>query len=659
MRSNLAGFADSSYNAPMQESEYEKSDLVQGLNEPQKAAVLAVDGPILILAGAGSGKTRVITHRIAHLIRDRQVDPENVLAVTFTNKAAAEMKERVQHLLGGRGIGAWVTTFHSMGARVLRKHAEALGYDIQFSIYGPPEQKSLVKRVLQILNLDAKQYPPARMLEQISSWKQEILLPSDIDPRTIDSHIIDIFRVYQEEIKKAMAMELDDLLYNMVLLFRNQKSVLESYQKQFQYIMVDEYQDTNPTQYMLIRLLSEGHGNLCVVGDEDQSIYSWRGADISNILNFNRDFGEDRVRRFELNINYRCPRICLEAANHLIENNTQRFEGKGRLVAHKGGDDRIAYYQARDGHDEARYVLSEIRRLQSDGVSLGEMVILYRTHAQSRVLEQEFIRSGLPYRIFGGHRFFERKEIKDILAYLSLIQNPLDAESLYRILNVPPRGIGATAQEKLRIFSDNQNVAPLLALAGIDTVPDRSRKQMLAFYEFFEALCDGHRDGMSLLELTQKILDTTGYAGWLISKEEGERVENVQELLSTIAEYEAKEDEPSLGGFLEKAALVAAVDDLDRETGTVTLMTLHNAKGLEFPVVFIVGMEEGLFPHKGSMDDPTRLEEERRLCYVGITRAQQELFFSAARMRFLQGEELHQIPSRFLREIGEDYVCRV
>ncbi|MBW7875330.1 MAG: UvrD-helicase domain-containing protein [Candidatus Cloacimonetes bacterium] len=639
--------------------DYSQSDLVAGLNEPQRQAVLAVDGPVLILAGAGSGKTRVVTHRIAHLIRDRGIPPERILAVTFTNKAASEMKVRVQSLLSGHGMGAWVTTFHSMGARILRKHSEHIGYDTEFSMYGPSEQLSLMKRLISARNLDAKQYPPKSALEKISQWKQELKRPEDVDERTINPVFVELYRAYTQELLLCKAMDLDDLLFQLVWLFRKRPEVLLKYQEQFQYIMVDEYQDTNSTQYTLVNMLSAHHGNLCVVGDEDQSIYSWRGADITNILDFTSDFKDSGVKRFELNINYRCPQVCLDAANCLIANNTQRTD-KAKLVAHKGGMDRIPWHLASDGLAEARYVMDEIRDQIRQGRRLQDIVILYRTHAQSRVLEQEFLRSDIAYQIVGGHRFYERKEVKDILAYMGLILNPSDAEALYRIINVPTRGIGAVAQEKLAIFAENQLISPLIALSGIDTVTGAARTRMQAFYETMEELIEAYHNNIKLLELARLILEKTGYITYLVNKDEADRVENVEELLSAIADYEEKEPNPTLGGFLERAALNSSLDELgNSSSGSVTMMTLHNAKGLEFPVVFIVGLEEGLFPHRGSLDDPIRQEEERRLCYVGITRTEEMLYLSAARFRLLQGEELFQIPSRFLREIGEDYLCRV
>jgi DNA helicase-2/ATP-dependent DNA helicase PcrA len=654
-------------------SEFQDEPLLKNMNPAQRSAILHTDGPVLILAGAGSGKTRVITHRIAWLIRHHEVDPENILAVTFTNKAAKEMSERVMGLLSFASQGLWVTTFHSLGARVLRKHASLAGLDTNFSIYGPPEQKSMIKEILNYLNLDAKRYQPDAVLKTISGWKSEQLTPSEVlEKKQVDRNIVNIYDRYREELRAANAADLDDLLFLMVEMFSNHESVLKLYQERFRYILVDEYQDTNPAQYRIIRQLSGMHGNVCVVGDEDQSIYSWRGADITNILNFEKDYAGvgDGVKRFELNINYRCPRVCLEAANLLISNNTQRTKDKEKLIAFKGGEDFVPYYLAKDGQDEARNVVNEIKRLKDEGLPVTvdgkeepttyrHMVILYRTHRQSRAFEEEFIRQNLPYQIFGGLKFFERAEIKDVLAYLNLIYNPFDSISLFRILNVPKRGLGPAAMEKLRSFAENHGIKPLLALEGIDTVRSGVAKKFKDFYEFYMRMRALWESGCSVSDLTARIIDEIGYMDYLKAKDEPERVENVEELLNTIYEFEQSNPDPSLVRFLEKAALITSIDDFEEGSSAVTLMTLHNAKGLEFPYVFIVGMEEGLFPHKNSLDDPGRLEEERRLCYVGLTRAMDEMFLSGARFRFLYGEEQYQIPSRFLREIGDEFVLKM
>jgi len=637
--------------------------LLQGLNIPQKSAVAHVEGPVLILAGAGSGKTKVITHRIAYLIQEKGVDPENILAVTFTNKAAREMRERVGGLLGHDGRGLWVTTFHSMGVRVLRKHGKHLGYDNAFSIYSESEQKSLVKRCLQDLNIDKERYPVKICLDKISFWKGESKSPSEVEPGDYDPKYLEIYTRYQEELKSANSMDFDDLLLQTVRLFREHPDVLELYQDQFHYIMVDEYQDTNPIQYKLIRALSKKHGNVCVVGDEDQSIYSWRGADIQNILDFTKDYAQKdrKVTRYELNINYRCPKSCLEAANHLIANNTLRTQDKQRLVSHKGGEDLIPYTLCPTAQDEALDILREIRRLKGEGDELSSIVILYRTHAQSRVLEQEFIRQEIPYQIFGSARFYERKEIKDILAYLSLLHNPFDTESLYRIINFPPRKIGATTIEKVQAFAQNHNVAPLLALDGIDTVKPAAQKHLLGFYELYtkyKLMLES--ENVDLFALCRDLIEEIELVSYWKGKEEHDRIANIEEFLNTVVDYQNEDPNASLEGFLEKTSLMSSIDDFEEGgTSSVTMMTLHNAKGLEFDFVFIVGMEEGLFPHKNSVEDPMKLEEERRLCYVGLTRTMKELFLTGARLRTVHGEEKYQVPSRFLREIGEDFVVRM
>ena len=638
--------------------------LLSGMNSSQVDAVKHGDGPALILAGAGSGKTRVITHRIAHLIQECEIPPAKILAVTFTNKAAREMQERVRELLRGQSRDIWITTFHSMGARILRKHEEKLGFTAgggeSFTIMNPSSQKTRVKRILEELNMDSKRFTPTHVLNQISLWKGDWKSPEDLDSRQEDARIIQVYERYQQESMQNRTLDFDDLLFQLVKLFNSFPEILEMYQDQFQYIMVDEFQDTNAIQYHLIRLLSKKHYNVCVVGDEDQAIYSWRGAKIRYILDFEQDFSSplNPVVRFQLNTNYRCPRACLEAANELIQNNQQRTENKARLVASKGGESLIPYELSDHYLDEPRKVLYEIKRLAQEGNSFGSITILYRTHAQSRVFEQELIREGIPYQIFGGARFFQRAEILDILSYLSILHNPFDKDSLLRILNVPARGIGAKSVEKLEKFSAGHSIPPLLALEAIDTVSRSVQEKFLGFYNLYLSLSEDLESGKSLRALLESILEKTSYMKYLKDKDEEERCQNLEELLSMAAEYEMEEN-PTLEGFLEKATLLSPIDDFEQNLGMVTLMTLHNAKGLEFDHVFMVGMEEELFPHKNSLENPERLEEERRLCYVGITRTMKELFLSGARMRMVHGETRFQIPSRFLREIGDKYLVRV
>ncbi|MCO4782467.1 MAG: UvrD-helicase domain-containing protein [Candidatus Cloacimonetes bacterium] len=641
--------------------DYSNTAFVAGLNEVQKIAVLEVEGPVLILAGAGSGKTRVITHRIAHLIRDRQVSPEAVLAVTFTNKASKEMLERVKHLIQEESRGLWVTTFHSMGAKILRKHPEALGFDKNFSIYGPSEQKTLVKAIMKDLNIDPKRYQVKTLLSYISNFKGDNIHPEEAHKEVNDQNIVKVYDKFQSSLKEANAMDFDDLQFHLLTLFEDHPEILEIYQERFEYILVDEYQDTNQIQYDLVKLLSKKHGNVCVVGDEDQSIYSWRGANIQNIINFTSDYStpDQEVKRYELNINYRCPGNCLRAANLLISNNTQRTTDKQSMIPHKDDGDMLPYFLGFDGHDEARDVCRTILNLQDEGVNLSTAVILYRTHAQSRVMEQQFIREGIPYQIFGGHRFFERKEIKDVLAYLSLLHNAKDSEALYRIINVPARGIGAATLTKLRSFAENHRIPPLLALDGIDTVGAGVQKKLLGFYNFYLEFLDFFHENHSLVDLTRFLLEKTDYINYLRSKDEHERLENIDELINTMAEYEENEENPTLEGYLEKTALVAAIDGFEEDSGLVTMMTLHNAKGLEFDYVFMVGLEEELFPHANSLEDANLLEEERRLCYVGVTRTMKELYLSSARSRYIHGVEKYQVPSRFLREIGDEFIMKV
>ena len=642
----------------------DRSPLLSGMNPSQINAVKHGDGPALILAGAGSGKTRVITHRIAHLIQECEVLPSKVLAVTFTNKAAREMQERVRDLLRGQSRDIWITTFHSMGARILRKHEDKIGFTAgsgdSFTIMNPSSQKTRVKRILEELNMDSKRFTPTHVLNQISLWKGDWKNPNDLDSRLEDSRLIQVYERYQQESMQSRTLDFDDLLFQLVKLFNSFPDMLDTYQDQFQYIMVDEFQDTNAIQYHLIRLLSKKHLNVCVVGDEDQAIYSWRGAKIRYILDFEKDFSSDLnpVIRFQLNTNYRCPKACLEAANELIQNNQQRTENKARLLASKEGEGLIPYELSDHYLDEPRKVLFEIKRLVQEGNSFGSITILYRTHAQSRVFEQELIREGIPYQIFGGARFFQRAEILDILSYLSILHNPFDKDSLLRIINVPARGIGAKSVEKLEKFSKGHSIPPLLALEAIDTVSRSVQEKFVSFYNLYLALCGEMEAGKSLRGLIESILDKTCYMKYLKDKDEEERCLNLEELLSMAAEYELEEN-PTLEGFLEKATLLSPIDDFEQDLGMVTLMTLHNAKGLEFDHVFMVGMEEELFPHKNSLDSPERLEEERRLCYVGITRTMKELFLSGARMRMVHGETRFQVPSRFLREIGDKFLVRV
>ena len=641
--------------------DYSKTPFIVGLNETQKIAVLEVEGPVLILAGAGSGITRVITHRIAHLIRDRGIAPEAVLAVTFTNKASKEMLERVKDLIQEESRGLWVTTFHSMGSKILRKHPEVLGFDKNFSIYGTSEQKTLIKAIMKDLNIDTQRYQVKTVLSSISNLKGDNIHPDEAFDAINDRNISNVYDRYQALLKEANAMDFDDLQFHLLTLFNKHPDILEIYQERFEYILVDEYQDTNQIQYDLVKMLSKKHGNVCVVGDEDQSIYSWRGANIQNIINFTQDYAtpEKKVKRYELNINYRCPGNCLKAANLLISNNTQRTTDKQDMIPHKEDGDMLPYYLGFDGHDEARDVTRTILNLQDEGVDLSTTVILYRTHAQSRVMEQQFIRESVPYQIFGGHRFFERKEVKDVLAYLSLLHNAKDTEALYRIINVPARGIGAVTLTKLRSFAENHRIPPLLALDGIDTVGASVQKKLMAFYEFYLEFLDFYHEGHSLVDLTRFLLEKIDYLNFLKAKEEHDRLENLDELINTMAEYEENEKNPSLEGYLEKTALVAAIDGFEDDSGMVTMMTLHNAKGLEFDYVFMVGLEEELFPHANSLQDPLLLEEERRLCYVGVTRTMKELYLSSARTRFIHGVEKYQVPSRFLREIGDEFLVKV
>jgi len=626
------------------------------LNPMQKEAVLHTEGPLLILAGAGSGKTRVLTHRIAYLIEEKEVNPWNILAITFTNKAAGEMRERVDSLVGFGAENIWVSTFHSTCVRILRRYIEHLGYTTSFSIYDSDDQKTLMKQVFKTLDIDTKQYKERSVLGIISSVKDKLISPEEFllnagqDFR--QKKVGEIYREYQNQLKKNNALDFDDLIVKTVELFQNDSQILDYYQERFRYIMVDEYQDTNTAQFKLISLLASKYRNLCVVGDDDQSIYRFRGADIENILSFEQTFPGARVIKLEQN--YRSTQNILDAANGVIRHNRGRKEKS--LWTANGTGDEILFKQFNDARDEADYIARQIRDSE---FSYQDQAVLYRTNAQSRLLEERCIFYNVPYRLVGGVNFYQRKEIKDILAYLKTVANGVDDLSVLRIINVPKRGIGATSMGRVTMFASEHGMSLYSALREARMVPGLGKAvekigRFISQMECFRAMTQSEE--YSIQDLIEAILEETGYEEEL--KAEGEieaetRMENIQELINKAAAYEEDSQHPSLDEFLEQVALVADIDNVDSSEDRVTLMTLHSAKGLEFPKVYLAGMEDGLFPGMMavSSDDRTDMEEERRLCYVGITRAKKELVITAARKRMTHGETRYCKPSRFVEEI--------
>ncbi len=630
------------------------------LNREQKEAVLHTEGPLLILAGAGSGKTRVLTHRIAYLIDEMGVNPWNILAITFTNKAAGEMRERVDRIVGFGAESIWVSTFHSTCVRILRRYIDRLGYGTNFTIYDTDDQKTVMKDVCKALQIDTKVYKERNLLAAISSAKDEMILPDEYELNAAgDYHkqkIAKVYREYEKQLRANNALDFDDLLVKTVQLFQTQPDVLEYYQNRFRYIMVDEYQDTNTVQFKLVSILAKKYRNLCVVGDDDQSIYKFRGANIKNILNFEDVFTDARVIKLEQN--YRSTETILNAANGVIRNNYGR-KAKS-LWTENGVGDKIQFRQFDTGFDEADYVVDDIRTHVAEGKrAYNDHAVLYRTNAQSRAFEEKFVAANIPYKIVGGVNFYARKEIKDLLAYLKTIDNGMDDLAVRRIINVPKRGIGATTITRVQENATEREVGFYEALRTADMIPGIGKSA--SKLESFVALIEHFKQSakiMAVSELMQEILDYTGYIEEL--KEEGDeeaenRIENIDEFLSKIAIYEesCEDGMPTLSGFLEEVALVADIDSLDENSDYVVLMTLHSAKGLEFPEVYLVGMEEGLFPSYMtiSAEDMEEIEEERRLCYVGITRAKENLTLTCARRRMMRGEVQYNRMSRFLKEI--------
>lgn len=637
------------------------------LNPPQREAVAQTEGPVLILAGAGSGKTRVLTHRIAYLMEEMGVNPWNILAITFTNKAAQEMRERVDKLVGFGSESIWVSTFHSACVRILRRHIDNLGYDTNFTIYDTDDQKSLMKDVCRKLNIDTKVYKERSLLAQISHAKDELLTPDDMEMKAAGDYnmkkVASVYREYQAALRKNNALDFDDLIVKTVELFQNCGAVLEYYQERFKYIMVDEYQDTNTAQFKFISLLAQKYENLCVVGDDDQSIYKFRGANIGNILGFERVFPDAKVIRLEQN--YRSTKNILNAANQVIANNTER-KAKTLWTENEEGS-KVHFRQFFNAYEEAEYVAGEIGRMKREGMgSYRDCAILYRTNAQSRIFEEKFIAANIPYKLVGGVNFYARKEIKDLLCYLKTIDNARDDLAVQRIINVPKRGIGATTLGRVQDYADNMGISLYEALRVAEEVPSigRSLSKIDGFVTFIQSL-KSKADVLSVEELLQEVIDDTGYVAELEAEDTEEsraRIENIDELISkTVAYQKAMEEQnqpATLSGFLEEVALVADIDTVDPDQDYVLLMTLHSAKGLEFPKVFMVGMEDGIFPSHMTISygDDGELEEERRLCYVGITRAMKDLTLTCAQQRMIRGETQYNKVSRFVREIPRELV---
>ena len=631
------------------------------LNDKQKEAVFHTEGPLLVLAGAGSGKTRVLTHRIAYLMEEKKVKPWNILAITFTNKAAGEMRERVDKLVGDAAGKVWVSTFHSACVRILRRDIGWIGFDTNFAIYDTEDQKSLMKSVCKQLQVDTKLYKERALMSAISAAKDELVSPQEFALRAQGNFrqetVARVYAEYQRQLKSSNALDFDDLIMKTVELFQANSDILNEYQERFRYIMVDEYQDTNTAQFKLVSLLAAKYRNLCVVGDDDQSIYKFRGANIQNILGFEKTFPDATVIKLEQN--YRSTQNILNAANTVIAHNKGRKEKK--LWTANGEGDKVRVRSFMSAYDEAEIIVGEIAaKVRNQDAQYGDFAVLYRTNAQSRIFEEKFLMANIPYKIIGGVNFYARKEIKDLLAYLKTIDNARDDIAVRRILNVPKRGIGATTINRVQEYATEQNVSFYEALSEISKIPGggRAAAKIESFVTLIRTLRT-QEDYFSVQELLQEVIDRTGYVKELEAEgteEARARIENIDELINKAASYEEDAQAPSLEGFLSEVALVADIDSMDDDAGRVILMTLHSAKGLEFPQVYLTGMEDGLFPSYMSVDseDPDALEEERRLCYVGITRAMQDLTLTHAKKRMTHGETHYNRPSRFLNELPEE-----
>ncbi|KIX90472.1 ATP-dependent DNA helicase PcrA [Staphylococcus microti] len=634
--------------------------LLKNMNTEQSEAVRTTEGPLLIMAGAGSGKTRVLTHRIAYLLDEKEVSPYNILAITFTNKAAKEMKERVQTLVGEAAEVIWMSTFHSMCVRILRRDIDRIGIERNFTIIDPTDQKSVIKDVLKRENIDPKKYEPRFFMAEISNLKNELKTPKDAMEAAHDFKAIMVAKVYegyQKQLVRNQALDFDDLIMTTIKLFERVPDVLDYYQNKFQYIHVDEYQDTNKAQYTLVNMIAKKFKNLCVVGDSDQSIYGWRGADIQNILSFEEDY--PTAKTIYLEQNYRSTKTILTAANEVIRHNTER-KPKGLWTSNSEGE-RIHYYEATSERDETQYVVREILKHQKQGKSLKDMAVLYRTNAQSRVLEETLMKSNIPYVMVGGMKFYDRKEIKDLLSYLRLIANSADDISLERIINVPKRGIGPSSVQKIKDYANNHDISMFDALAEVDFIglSKKVTQEAANFYMLMTNLMK-EQEFLEITEIVDEVLEKSGYRRTLENEdtlESRSRLENLDEFMSVPKDYEEDTplEEQSLINFLTDLSLVADVDEANFDEG-VTLMTMHSAKGLEFPVVFIIGMEETLFPHIRAIKsgDDHEMEEERRICYVAITRAEEVLYLTHATSRMLFGKPQANKRSRFLDEIPTD-----
>lgn len=640
-------------------------ELLEGMNDKQAEAVVTTEGPLLVMAGAGSGKTRVLTHRVAYLIEEKGVLPWNILAITFTNKAAKEMQERVGKLLGESANDVWVSTFHALCVRILRRDIEKIGYNRAFTIADTSEQRTLMKRICGELNIDTKKFDPRSILSEISNAKNALLTPAEYSDKAdsmFENMVARAYKLYQQELEANQALDFDDLIMKTIELFEQDPETLEFYQNKFHYIHVDEYQDTNDAQYRLVNLLAKGYQNLCVVGDADQSIYGWRGANMNNILNFEHDYPQAKTVMLEQN--YRSTQNILDAANEVIVNNVNRR--KKKLWTENGQGEKISYYRAQSEHDEAQFIVSKImEEREKHGYHYNDFAILYRTNAQSRVIEETFLKSSVPYTMVGGHKFYDRKEIRDVLAYLTLIVNPQDSMSFTRAVNTPKRGIGLTSVEHLREFANDNHWSLLQAAENVDIanqITSRTRNKIAEFGDLMRNLTK-QAEYLNLTDLTEQILEQSGYNKMLDQDKNLEaqtRRENLDEFKSVTQEYDEKHKDDGddnvqkITNFLADLALVSDQDDVDEQAPAVTLMTLHAAKGLEFPVVFLVGMEEGIFPLSRAVMENDELEEERRLAYVGITRAKKKLYLTNAFSRLLYGRIQRNQPSRFVEEINPD-----
>ena len=647
-------------------------ELIAGLNDKQREAVLQTEGPLLIMAGAGSGKTRVLTHRIAYLIEEKQVNPWNILAITFTNKAAKEMKERVVNLLGPEGEDVWVSTFHSMCVRILRRNITSIGYNQNFTILDSSDQLTLMKRILKEENIDPKKYDPRSIIGAISNAKNELLTPRAYKERYtgfFEKIVGTCYTRYQKELHQNESLDFDDLIMLTIQLFEENDDILSFYQNKFRYVHVDEYQDTNHAQYKLVKLLSDRFKNLCVVGDADQSIYGWRGADMQNILNFEADY--DNAKTILLEQNYRSTQHILKAANSVIDHNDDRRK-KDLWTGNQPGD-KIQYFTGSTERDETQFIVSQVQKeIRENNRKFGDFCVLYRTNAMSRVVEDTFLKSNIPYKMVGGHKFYDRKEIKDILAYLKIMANEMDSLSFERVVNVPKRGIGPGTIQKLRDFADIHGWSLLQAAVDVELTPltGKARGELARFGQMVKDITK-MVPFLTITEVVEMVLDKSGYIDDLKAQntlESHSRLENLEEFLTVTQEFDKRfesgdyDEELELDGqskmsiFLNDLALVSDIDSLEEDQSQVTFMTLHAAKGLEFPCVFLVGLEEGIFPLSRALLEQDELEEERRLAYVGITRAEEKLFITNASSRTLYGRTQYNRPSRFIKEIDETVI---